>query len=69
MLQTILTFRDFVKDPQEQFKMLPLQLEQCLLFKEWKKGEDGIMHTVLHVFDHSTYYIGTIEDPHWIPEK
>ncbi len=70
MLQEIKTFRDFIKDdPKEQFAWLPLQIENCLLYKTLEKDEKGISKMVLHVFDHSTNYIGTIEEIHYMPQK
>lgn len=69
MLQEIKTLRDFLKNPDEQLKFLPLQIESCLLFKDYVKGEDGVSRLVLHVFDSTTAYIGTIENPHYIPKR
>ncbi len=69
MLQTILSLRDFLKDPQEDLKMLPLQIETCLLFKKWEKDEEGILKLHLYVFDSGTNLIGVINEPHYIPNK
>lgn len=69
MLQTIQTLRDYLKNPDEQLKMLPLQIETCLLFKEYEKDENGMSKLVLRIFDSGTNYIGTIERPHYIPNK
>ena len=70
MLQTIMTFRDFIKDNhKEQFAFLPLQLENCMLLKSFEQDEKGVSRTVLHVFDSQTHFIGTIENPHFIPNN
>lgn len=70
MFQTILTFRDFIKeDHKKQFAFLPLQLETCMLMKVVEEDEKGVSHIVLHIFDSKTHYIGTVKDPHWIPGK
>lgn len=70
MLQTILTFRDFIEtDHQTQFAFLPLQIENCMLMKAIEKDENGISKTVLRVFDSKTHYLGTIKEPHYIPNR
>lgn len=70
MLQEIKSFRDFIKDdPKKQFAYLPLQIETCLLYKALEQDEKGIWGTVLHIFDSNTNFIGTIKEPHFIPNK
>lgn len=75
MLQEIKTFRDFLtNDPKKQFAFLPLQIENCMLLKAIEVGEEGtpeagVSRIVLHIFDSKTNYVGTIENPHSIPDK
>lgn len=70
MMQQIKTFRDFLTtDPSKQFAFLPLQLETCMLLKSCEVDSEGITRIILHVFDSQTHYIGTIEQPHYIPSK
>ena len=71
MLQEIKSFRDFIQDDhKKQFAFLPLQIESCLLLKSFERNEEtGVSRIVLHVFDSHTSYIGTIEEPHFIPDK
>lgn len=71
MIQTIKTFRDFIQDDHKaQFAFLPLQLENCMLLQSFEKDEKtDISRVVLHVFDSKTHYLGTIENPHYIPNN
>lgn len=70
MLQEIKTFRDFIEDDHsKQFAFMPLRLESCMLLKGLYKDEKGISKVVLHVFDSHTNFIGTIENPHSIPNR
>lgn len=70
MLQAIKTFRDFLTtEPSKQFAMLPLQIETCMLLKAVETDDTGLSKIVLHIFDSQTNYIGTVENPHTIPNR
>lgn len=70
MFQEIKTFRDFIEDDHsKQFALMPLQMETCMLLKAVEKDDTGLSRIVLRIFDSETHYIGTIERPHFIPNK
>lgn len=70
MLTVLKSLRDFIReDPKKQFAFLPYQLENCLLLQEFVECQDGVSRTVLHIFDSKLTYIGTIEQPDFIPDK
>lgn len=70
MLQEIKTFRNFIKDDhKKQFAFMPMQVESCILLKAYEEDEKGVHRVVLHIFDSKTNYLGTIENPHYIPDK
>jgi hypothetical protein len=70
MLQTLLSLRDFIDDDhKKQFAHLPYQLENCMFLSEFKECKDKVYRKVLHIFDSKLIYVGTIEEPHWIPSR
>ncbi len=70
MLQVLKTFRDFIKDDHKsQFAFMPMQLENCILLQSLEKDKEGVSRIVLHVFDSKTTYLGTIENPNYVPNK
>ena len=70
MMRALLSLRDFIQDDhKKQFAFLPYQLENCMLLQEFRVCADGVSRTVLHIFDSKLTYIGTIEQPDYIPDK
>lgn len=77
MMQVLKTIRDFMKEDTLKNLVGNLHVHNCILIEESKmdtKIEDGqtVMSNfkrVLHVFESSGVYVGTIEHPHYIPKS
>lgn len=68
-MRTLKNIRDFLTE--EMMKWLPsnMQVRNCILLKEQKVSEDKHFSVVLHVFDETGTYMGTIEKPDYIPNS
>lgn len=68
MMRTLRHFRDFMTE--EQLKFLPgsLLTGQFILLKNSRGGtKEEPWYQVIEVFDQGGTWIGTIENPDWIP--
>ncbi len=76
MMQVLKSLRDFMTE--DALKMLPgsLHAQTCMLLKENMVDKEVIngktvstnFRVVLHVFDETGTFVGTIEKPHFVPK-
>lgn len=68
MVRELRSLRDFLDD--EQLKWLPgnFQLQTCVLLVQ-NVITSGTARRVVQVFSDTGTWIGTIENPDWIPSK
>lgn len=69
MIRTLKNLRDFLTP--EQLKWLPgnLAVIPCILLSQSVGGDGEPLRTIVHVFNDLGTFIGTIEQPDYIPQK
>lgn len=69
MMRMLKNLRDFLDE--EALKFLPGNLitGQFIILRENIKNKEGLHQQVLHVFDQGGTWVGTIENPDWIPSS
>jgi hypothetical protein len=74
MMRVLTDIRSFIKP--DTLKFMRMQALTCILIKEERDRQVGddpnhreILTPHVHVFDRTGVYIGTIETPHYIPDR
>ena len=68
MIQTKLSLRDFLDEEQLKWLSGNLRVKNCILLVQNKEDKKKIMRQVVQVFDEKGNFVGSIENPQFIPK-